>query len=461
MYKITNRGTIRFEAVRTEDIANAGVRNGVSATIERAINRILSAEVGVRYYDETINAASQSTSTVSTPYNGTTIRTKLKANLPFNGTSIFTEYEQDVSDSERKVFALGADTNIYKNVHAYARHEFISSIGGLYELNDTQSRNTTVFGLDSQYMRDGSVFSEYRVRDGISAREAEAAMGVRNRWQLKEGVFFNTSFEKVKVIEGENKDSLESTAATLGVEHLSNPRWKNVARLEGRWSNQSNSYLNTLGTAYKLTDEITLLAKNILNYTENKAAASGDRIVNRFQLGAAYRDVETNRFDALSKIEHRYENNETTLSNPYERNVYILSTHMNYHPLNDIHLSGQYAMKYLDETYDFIQTSGMTQMLNTRFMYDINERWDTSVNTGVMWNNVSDGVRYLAGVEVGYLLATNLWMSGGYNFIGYHDKDLTDGDTTMDGAYFRFRFKFDENVFNRKNRFVNKALEPK
>ena len=459
--RIDKLGTIRFEAVRTEDIANAGVRNGVSATIERAINRILSAEVGVRYYDETINAASQSTSTVSTPYNGTTIRTKLKANLPFNGTSIFTEYEQDVSDSERKVFALGADTNIYKNVHAYARHEFISSIGGLYELNDTQSRNTTVFGLDSQYMRDGSVFSEYRVRDGISAREAEAAMGVRNRWQLKEGVFFNTSFEKVKVIEGENKDSLESTAATLGVEHLSNPRWKNVARLEGRWSNQSNSYLNTLGTAYKLTDEITLLAKNILNYTENKAAASGDRIVNRFQLGAAYRDVETNRFDALSKIEHRYENNETTLSNPYERNVYILSTHMNYHPLNDIHLSGQYAMKYLDETYDFIQTSGMTQMLNTRFMYDINERWDTSVNTGVMWNNVSDGVRYLAGVEVGYLLATNLWMSGGYNFIGYHDKDLTDGDTTMDGAYFRFRFKFDENVFNRKNRFVNKALEPK
>lgn len=49
-------------------------------------------------------------------------------------------------------------------------------------------------------MRDGSVFSEYRVRDGMSAREAEAAMGVRNRWQLKEGLFFNTSFEKVKCL---------------------------------------------------------------------------------------------------------------------------------------------------------------------------------------------------------------------------------------------------------------------
>ena len=78
-----------------------------------------------------------------------------------------------------------------------------------------------------------------------------------------------------------------------------------------------------------------------------------------------------------------------------------------------------------------------------------------------MWNDVSNGVRYLAGAEVGYLLAANLWVSGGYNFAGYDDKDLIDGNTTMEGTYFRFRFKFDENLFNRKNKFVNKALEPK
>lgn len=454
-------GILRIEAVRTEDIANAGVRNGISASIEKAINRILSLELGVRYYNESLQAASQSTQNIETPYDGTTVRAKLKTALPFDGSSAFIEYEQDVADSDRRVFALGGDAQVYKNVHAYARHEFISSIGGLYELNDTQKRNTTVFGLDSKYMRDGSVFSEYRIRDGLSAREAEAAMGVRNRWQLKEGVFFNTSFEKVKVFEGENKDSLESTAATLGFEHLSNPRWKNVARIEGRWSNQSDSYLNTLGTAYKYSDEVTFLAKNVLNLTDNKSADSGDRIINRFQIGAAYRDLDTNKFDSLSKIEYRYENNETTLSDPYERNAYIMSHHLNYHPTRSVHVSGQYAVKYLDETYDLLQSSGMTQMLNTRFMYDINERWDAGVNAGVMWNSVSDGTKLMAGVEVGYLLAANLWVSGGYNFVGYEDKDLTDGDTTMDGAYFRFRFKFDENLFNKNKASVNKALEPK
>ena len=61
----------------------------------------------------------------------------------------------------------------------------MSSIQGLYDLNNNQRRNVTVFGLDSKYNNNGTAFSEYRVRDGISAREAEAAIGLRNRWELE------------------------------------------------------------------------------------------------------------------------------------------------------------------------------------------------------------------------------------------------------------------------------------
>lgn len=144
-------GILRVEAVRTEDSVNEGVRHGVSASIEKAINRIVSLELGARYYNESANASCVSTQSVDTPYDGTTVRAKLKTALPFDGSSAFLEYEQDIADSDRRVFAVGGDAQVYKNIHAYARHEFISSIGGLYELNDTQKRNTTVFGLDSEY----------------------------------------------------------------------------------------------------------------------------------------------------------------------------------------------------------------------------------------------------------------------------------------------------------------------
>lgn len=457
--RIDKVGLLRVEAVRTEDQNNQGVRQGASASIERAINRILSVEAGVRYYRETTNAASLSSAQL-TPYDGTTARVKLNSTLPWEGSSAFVEYEQDIADSSRRVFALGGNYQVTSNARLYARQEVLSSINGLYELNDTQRRNTTVVGIDSTIAKDSSVFSEYRVRDGISAREAEAAMGVRNRWQAAKGVYFNTSFEKIKVMEGVDNLSQNSTALSLGMEYLANPDWKSVARMEMRWATQSTTLLNTVGFAYKLNENITMLTKNVYSSTDNKSDTSGDRVVDRFQLGAAYRDTATNRFDALTKLEYRYDDNQTNVTSPYLRNVYILSNHANYHPTRAVTMSGQYALKYVQDDFNGIKSSGTAQMLNGRLMYDINERWDAGINAGVLWSDVSSGQRYLLGAEVGYLLAANLWVSAGYNFSGYRDDDLTDSDTTIKGGYLRFRFKFDEDLFNFNNPTVNKSQEP-
>jgi trimeric autotransporter adhesin len=72
----------------------------------------------------------------------------------------------------------------------------------------------------------------------------------------------------------------------------------------------------------------------------------------------------------------------------------------------------------------------------------------------------AQGVRYLLGAELGYLVMANLWVSGGYNFTGYRDDDLTDANTTTKGAYMRLRFKFDEDLFKMGVPAVNKSMEP-
>ncbi|RYY80955.1 MAG: DUF11 domain-containing protein [Moraxellaceae bacterium] len=457
--RVEKLGLTRFEAIRTEDDANQGVRQGLSASVERALNRLMSLELGVRYYEETVSAAS-ATSQQVTPYDGTTLRAKLNTVLPWEGSNAFLEYEQDVSNTDRRIFALGGNYQITQKTRLYARQEILSSINGLYELNDTQRRNTTVVGIDSNYSQDGSVFSEYRVRDGISAREAEAAIGTRNRWQVAKGIYANTSLEKVKAIAGTDNQSLDSTAASVGLEYLTNPDWKGVARLEMRWADQSDTLLNTLGLAYKLTDDVTLLTKNVFSQIDNKGDTTGDRVIDRFQVGAAYRDFDQNRFDALTKLEYRYENDETNLSSPYLRNVYILSNHANFHPNRKTTLSGQYAVKYVKADFEGIKSTGATQLLSGRAMYDINERWDAGINAGLLWSDASEGRRLLLGGEVGYLLAANLWLSAGYNFSGYKDKDLADSNTTIQGAYVRFRFKFDEDLLNFDHSNVNKSQEP-
>ncbi|MCH7382635.1 hypothetical protein MMP71_02140 [Acinetobacter dispersus] len=438
-------GLAKLEAIRTEDQLS-GVNQGVSASIERAINRILAVELGLKYYDESSNPATLNTTQIE-PYHGVTVRSKLTSQLPWQGSNVFAEYEQDISEADRRVFALGANYQINSKLRAYGRHELVSSLSGLYDLNSNQRRNVTVFGLDSKYNNNGTAFSEYRIRDGISAREAEAAIGLRNRWELEKGFYANTSFEQTKSLSSANNLSSDSTAASLGVEYLKNPNWKAVARIEARWSDQSDTILNNLGAAYKYSDDVTLLAKNVVSLTDSKNDSSGDRLIDRFQLGLAYRDTEHNRFDALAKVEYRYDDNKTDLSNPYLKHVYIFSNHLNYHPTRDLTLSSQYAVKNVETTFSGLASTGMTHMFSARAMYDINERWDAGVHTGVLWSDMSSGRRVLMGAELGYLVAANLWLSGGYNFSGYKDDDLVDSDTTIQGAYVRFRFKFDENLF--------------
>lgn len=108
------------------------------------------------------------------------------------------------------------------------------------------------------------------------------------------------------------------------------------------------------------------------------------------------------------------------------------------------------ATQVVNEQRGLLSSRGITQLLNAGATYDINERWDAGINTGVMWNDATSGYHYLLGGEVGYLLAQNLWLSAGYNVAGYKDEDLVDSNTTAQGPYLRLRFKFDENLFKTK-----------
>ena len=64
------------------------------------------------------------------------------------------------------------------------------------------------------------------------------------------------------------------------------------------------------------------------------------------------------------------------------------------------------------------------------------------------------------GVEAGYLLQQNLWLSAGVNAAGFAgDADLVGYEYTRAGVYVRLRFKFDENLFKGRDPQVNRSLD--
>jgi hypothetical protein len=63
--------------------------------------------------------------------------------------------------------------------------------------------------------------------------------------------------------------------------------------------------------------------------------------------------------------------------------------------------------------------------------------------------------QYGLGFETGYQIIGNLWLSTGYNFVGFVAADLAGEDVTRRGAFIRMRFKFDESIFKPKVKTAN------
>ncbi|WP_352338330.1 SdrD B-like domain-containing protein [Psychrobacter sp. 16-MNA-CIBAN-0192] len=482
-HTLTNKKTaLKLEGIRSEDHTTNATIEGVQASVEHRLSKNVVGEVGMRYYKQeaAVRAIQGATDVVNVTDNttlddsiinqsalnrvsssvkdieGTTARARLTARIPkFNNALVFAEYEQDIAHSARNAASIGGETPLGKLGRLYARHDLINSLSGSYGLDDTEERQRTVIGFDATYMKDGKVYSEYRMRDAISAREAEAAIGLKNKWYVQQGLTVNTLLERIESLEGE-KDST-ATAAGVGIEYLTKDNYKASGRFEQRWGETSDTLLASAGLAYRYNNELTFLAKDIysrIDYDE------GHRTINRMQLGAAYRDYDSNQLDMLTKLEYRLDDNATG-DDPYQKDALVWSWSGNYHPTRPLTLSGHYAGKYTQYSADHILSDNTAHALYARGLYDMSERWDMGLQAGSYWNKQANDIAYLLGAEVGYRPMTNLWVSLGYNLMGFEDEDIAYEDTTQQGAYFRVRFKFDEDLFKQDKPRHNKRLLPK
>ena len=455
-YKLDDKTRILGEILHTEDTIANGKRDGQLIAVERLFENNIRAEIGVRHSDETATAA-QDSSVGTTPNEFTSIRGKISAPVPMmEKANVFGEYEQDIENSDRKLVAIGGDYKISSRAKLYARHEFISTLSGPFSLNANQSQNATVIGIDSDYMKGGHLFNEYRVRDSVSGREAEAAIGLRNLWNVAPGILLNTNFERVHAVGGTAGN--ESTAGAFGVEYTANPLWKGTARIELRYGTESDSLLHTVGLGFKLNKDWTLLGKNIISLTKNKGAVNGEKWLERFQFGVAYRDTDDDVWNGLARIEHKVELDTTQIDQETKRNVEIVSTHVNYQPRSDLIFSARFAAKWLTDLSNGSNDKSNAQLVGIRGTYDISSHWDVSTYVSTMFSRGATGRQNGVGVEVGYMLTSNLWLSAGYNFFGFKGDELSGGDYTNQGAFLRMRFKFDEDLFAAKNSKVNNTL---
>ena len=453
-YKLTPSTNLSTEFLRTGDVATGAHRDAMQLRADHAFANGIRVEGGVRHSSEktpaTTNGLGVNTSVGTTPNEFTSLSGKVTAPVPgLPQASVNANYEQSIKGDDRKVMGMGAEYKLSASARLYGRFEQISSLSGPNGLNTAQKNTTTVFGLDTKVTESTQVFTEYRGRSAIDGATAEASMGVRNTWAIAEGLRVTNTFERLQPVQrGANSTtSNESTAVTGGIEYTANPLWKGSARLELRNSTATDSQLSTLSLAYKMSREWSLLTRNTWTNTSTKGATPGDQTRWNFQIGAAYRDTDSNKLSALSRFEHR-EEKDTVAAPALKRALNIASFHANYQPERAWVMSARYAAKFVEEDSLGIASKSSGHLISGRITHDLTSKWDIGLVASLHGDGGFGNRKMGLGLEAGYLLQENLWLSAGFNFFGFKDKDLAGADFTDKGFYLRLRYKFDESLFD-------------
>ena len=357
--------------------------------------------------------------------------------------------QREFAGSNSNTYRLGADWRVADKTRLYSRYEYSHQYGGTYDLGIGPLSRAFAVGIDTQYMQDGSLYSEYRLTDSTAGKSVQNAIGLRNGWNVAEGLRLLTNAERLVSTAG------NSTALSLGAEYTANPLWKGSGRIEWREDATNTNWLLTASAARKLDRNWTFIARDYLSLLQPRSGLADSR-QNRMQLGFAYRPVDNNRFDALGLYERK-----TLADGAGTRSATdIISVRGNYHPSRPWFVSGRFAFKRVNELLlGTVDDSYHASLLGGRITYDITNRWSIGGITTMLVGK--GGARqYAYGMEVGYTLMDNLLVTFGYNWRGFRDDDLTGSDYTNRGWVLGMRYKFDEDLFKGSDAKVNRAISP-
>lgn len=443
--RLTDQTHVFTELALTEDGRTGIERRGGRIGLDQGLTRWLSGQVGFRYATTTGEPASNQTDGSDTRAIGIRLQAMWPAASADRPGSAFVAWEQDVSESDRRRLAVGADYRVLNGVRLYARHEFINSLTGPWHLDPGDERNATVVGVATENRSGQALFSEYRVRDAISGRESQAAIGLRNAWQVAEGVRLNASLERLTPIG--SGSSGDATALTGGAEFTASPLWKGSVRAEYQARDGADNLFGSIGYSRRLTPAFGLLGSSVFS-----TRLDGERAWTRSRLGIAWRQVDANQWNGLARYEHRYERESAAAGGRQSSGSHILSAHVDYQPTAGAILRAQWASRFTRDRRAGIATSSSAHLAAARATVDLAPWLDVGGIGRSLFSGGFTQSRFGFGAEAGVRLPGDLRLAAGYNVFGFRD-DVAAGDEYTDrGPYVQLALQFDEGLWSDRGR---------
>ncbi|MDH5611780.1 MAG: OmpA family protein [Gammaproteobacteria bacterium] len=451
-YKLTEKTSVNALAYREENLNTTAERNVTEANVAYA-QEAYSLTAGARIARDT-NGAGQAQDSDLLLLGATTKLFDNKLRLRANSENALSSANASTDYPSR--YIVGADYLLTPEIDLFAENEWTMG-----EMQDTEMTRLGVRATPWQ----GAQLNSSLTRDTLENGERTfASMGLTQSFRISEHWTGDVALDKSKTIrepgavplninvpiaQGTANDDF--TAVSTGLTYQAETYTVNT-RLETRNAETENKVGAIVNWERKLIDGIAYAAATHLFDTERADGSSSMDTDIRLSLG--YRPNSSN-WITLDRLEYKLDEENSAQGDTTRQRKLVNNLVTNYKPDHYNQLAINYGLKYVIDSFDGDEYNGTTQLLGTEYRHDFTRVVDFGVHAHTLHSGNANNFLYSTGASVGFQLARNIWLSLGYNFDGFEDRDFSAAGYTAQGPYLQFRMKFDQDTGSEISNWLN------
>jgi fimbrial isopeptide formation D2 family protein len=445
-YKLTDTVTLNGQANRDYNLATGAVRTLLESKANYNAGEY-GASLGFRHASDDLgDGTSKSSDQLSMGANWLTLNKRL--NLKVNR-------DQSIGSGNNVDYPtrtlLGADYKLTERASVFVQQEFTE--GGSNQSNSTRG------GFKSTPWNGGTVDSTVERNLSESQDRLFALFGLKqvlklsDRWTVDGGLDRSQTIKNTYLLNSnvpQASGSEDFTAVSLGADYKQQT-WSWNGRFEVRSAKTEDKW----GVISALLGEpLPGWGWSARLQLFDTLGSVQDSVHGDLRFGLVYRPLQS-RWIILDRLDFLIDKLQGGTATGSDDRRVVNNLNANYRPNKKMQFSLQYGAKYVKETVNEESFSGYTDLIGVEGRYDITPKWDIGVRGSFLHSWSAGQLMSSSGLSVGYNVVENAWMSVGYNFTGFSDKDFSASDYTAQGPFVRFRFKFDQSTVGQAVRWIN------
>lgn len=440
-YRINDQFAVGGEILHQEAETAQTSRDMISSLLEYKTDQS-SYTAGLRFaVDEDISGLK---------YESTLLTGSARRSFMSDRLDLYTNAELAVGDDTNADYPtrliLGADYALTTAAKVFVAQELT--------YGENQDNQATRFGIKTTPWQGASLSSSIENQQGENGPRTFANMGLTQGIKISEALRIDFGLEKsetirhpgdtqlnVKVPPASGAISDDFTAGSAGFT-WKEPLWSTTGRAEYRDGEQEDKTGLLFGFYREQSPGIGLSAN--IRYFDTRRVTGTGSISSELELSFAWRPIDS-QWIILDKAE-LIDNEDETLGNISTTRKYINNLNANYLFDRRNQLAFAHGIKSVTDSFNTIEYDALTQLIGLEYRHDINTKWDIGLQGSTIFTDAGNNSAYSYGISAGHSFAKNIWLSLGFNFTGFEDDDFSGADYTADGAYLKFRVKFDQNT---------------